>query len=174
MPYEKGEMSNSEFEEFIFKLKKSQELQKMIIDSAHQKIIKRNIYFLIDTYGLFKGAKDFWSEFSKRKVDWAINFIAVRALEMIRTGYELYASLHHENLIREYQIGKICHDLNNDIDAIKKELDGYDGILCCKFISTYAAAPDANGRIKKKIEQNIFEGLIESAHGKSFITSMVV
>lgn len=171
MSGKKSEISDPEMNEIIQKFRKSQELQKILVDSYGSKITTRNIHFLVDTYGLFKGAKDFWSTFSKRRVDWAINFIAIRSLEMIRSGYEIYSSLHYDNLVREYQIGKICMDNNNDINAIKRELAKYNGILRCNFSTTYAAAPDADSKGKKKIERNIFEGLIEDGYGKAQIRS---
>jgi hypothetical protein len=91
---------------------------------------------------------------------------------MLRTGYEVYSPLSYSNLIREYQVGKICLDLGNDLERIQQELKKYDGILRCKFSYFYAAAPDDSGAAEKRVLTKISDGELEDREGKFFIDSL--
>ena len=144
-------MYDKELNNFIEKFRDSKKLQEKIVDALSEKTKIHNVTFLIDTYGIYLGAKKFWSEFSSRRTHWAINFIATRALEMLRTGYEVYSVLHYKNLIREHQLGAMCLDLENDLVRVQQELGKYDGILKCRFSNFYAAAPDDNNKIENLI-----------------------
>ncbi len=166
------EMSDAELKEILVKFKESRKLQKSIVDALSAKTKIHNVKFLVDTYGIYLGAKKFWSEFSDRREHGAIQFIATRALEMLRTGYEMYSPLWYNKLIREYEVGKVCFDLNNDLDDISKELDKYDGVLKCKFSYTYAAAPDDNGKVEKRVVARSLEGELDGWYEKSLVQSL--
>lgn len=156
-----GEEEKKELKNFFEKFRESKKLQDKIVDALSEKTKIHNVRFLIDTYGIYLGAKKFWSDFSNRKTHWAINFIASRALEMLRTGYEVYSPLSYSNLIREHEVGKMCFDLGNNIEIIQQELAKYDGILKCRFSNFYAAAPDDNNKIEDRIIAKVSEGELE-------------
>lgn len=164
-------MEEQEYHNIIKNLKKSQELQRKIVEALPQKTTVHNVHFLIDTYGLYEGSRKFWGRFSSRKTHQAIQFIATRALEMLRTGYELYSPLSYPNFIREYQVGKICYDLGNDTNKIKEQLDKYEGILKCRFSYKYAAAPD-NGEKEKFILKKITENELDDVYSNSLFSSL--
>lgn len=156
-----GEDEKKELKNFFEKFRESKKLQDKIVDALSEKTKIHNVRFLIDTYGIYLGAKKFWSEFSNRKTHWAINFIASRALEMLRTGYEVYSPLSYSNLIREHEVGKMCFDLGNNLEITQQELAKYDGILKCRFSYFYAAAPDDNNKIEDRIIAKVSEGELE-------------
>jgi isopentenyl phosphate kinase len=53
-------VDDKELDNFIAKFKESRILQDTIVDALSEKTKIHNVKFLIDTYGVYIGAKRFW------------------------------------------------------------------------------------------------------------------
>ena len=158
-----------------------------ILRETEHKTKTRHIKLLVDGYGLFKGAKEFWKAKVGTDNSEAILRIGAGALSGILNFFREQERLSQPDTIFANDIFYLCYILDNEPQKIQERLARYKALSKLEYSSTYFYAPvseEQEGAIIKSLKRAVADiGLsrekrrlegwrISTAQYKEFLTKL--